>query len=465
MLTKTKPKIGLLALMHGLYDKSQPEIPANQEKFLRDVIAKLSDVVEIDFPGISKERWDTERIVKSFNDKELDGIMVVNALYSPGMRIVQAFKKNHLPVMIANIQPLPNVTDNWDWSLLTTNQGIHGIQDTSNMLMRLGVEPAIITEDWQSEAFKSFVEDWAQAANTANKLTKVRLAVMQKMQNMGDIMGDEVAYFRKLGIEVLHEGIGLIVKQMGTITESEIDAQIAEDSKNFEVQPNLPEASHRYAAKLQLAFEKFMIENGYDGFSANFTVFGEDGRIDQLPILGASNLMAKGYGYSAEGDVHIMALMAMGHLLIGDPHFTEMYSLDFGRDACMFSHMGEGNWKVARKDRPIKLIDRPLDIGDRDNPPTLVYSAQPGIATAATLVPVAGDYYRLVVMRGEVLDTGEIPGIPMNYTFFKPDTGIRASMDEWLRAGGTHHQVLWLGDHMRKLEFLCDILDIEYVEV
>ncbi len=451
--------------MHGLYDKSQPEIPANQEKFLRDVVAQLSDVVEIDFPGISKERWDTERIVKGFNDKELDGIMVVNALYSPGMRIVQAFKKNILPVMIANIQPLPDVTDDWNWSLLTTNQGIHGIQDTSNMLMRLGVEPAIITEDWKSEAFKSFVEDWAQAANTANKLTKVRLAVMQKMQNMGDIMGDEVAYFRKLGIEVLHEGIGLIVKQMETISEAEIDAQIAEDKKNFEIQADLPEASHRYAAKLQLAFEKFMIENEYDGFSANFTVFGEDGRIDQLPILGASNLMAKGYGYSAEGDVHIMALMAMGHLLVGDPHFTEMYSLDYGRDACMFSHMGEGNWKVARKDRPVKLIDRPLDIGDRDNPPTLVFSAQPGIATAASLVPVAGDYYRLVVMRGEVLDSGEIPGIPMNYTFFKPDTGIRSAMDEWLRAGGTHHQVLWLGDHMRKLEFLCDILGIEFVEV
>ena len=55
-------------------------------------------------------------------------------------------KDNRLPVLIANIQPLAEVTQDWNWSLLTTNQGIHGSQDTANMLMRLGVKPTIITE-------------------------------------------------------------------------------------------------------------------------------------------------------------------------------------------------------------------------------------------------------------------------------------------------------------------------------
>ena len=464
MLKKEKPRIGVLALMQGLYDHSQPEIPKLQTKFVNDVINQLADVVEIDFPGLSKERPDAERIVKQFNDQNLDGIMVINTLYSPGMRIVQAFKKNNLPVMLANIQPLPDVTDDWNWSLLTTNQGIHGIQDTSNMLMRLGYKPAIITDDWKSDRFKSFVEDWALAANTVRRMKYVRLALMQKMQNMGDILGDEVAYFQKFGIEVLHEGIGQIVSMMQEVTEAEIDAQIAEDHKNFEVS-DVPVKNHRYAAKLQLALEKFMEMKKYDGFSANFTVYEEDGRLDQLPILGACNMMAKGYAYAAEGDVHIMALMTAGHLLIGDPHFTEMYSLDFGRDACMFAHMGEGNWKVARKDKPVILIDRPLDIGDRDNPPTPIFSAELGTSTVASLVAISGDKYRLVAMRGEVLDVDRIPGIPMNHTFFKPDTGVKAAMDGWLKNGGTHHQVLWTGDHMNRLEQLCKILDIEFVAV
>ena len=464
MLQKMKPKIGILALMQGLYDHSQPEIPANQTKFVQDVINQLAEVVDFDFPGLSKERPDAERIVKHFNEANLDGILVINTLYSPGMRIVQAFKQNNLPVLLANIQPLPDVTDDWNWSLLTTNQGIHGIQDTSNMLMRLGYKPAIITEDWKSDRFQTFVENWALAANTVRRLKSCRLALMQKMQNMGDILGDEVAYFQKFGIEVLHEGVGQIVSYMDKISESEVDAQIAEDKKNFEVR-DVPEKNHRYAARLQLAFEKFLEAKKYDGFSANFMIYEEDGRLDQLPILGACNMMAKGYAYSAEGDVHILALMAAGHLLIGNPHFTEMYSLDFGRDACLFAHMGEGNWKIARKDRPVLLIDRPLDIGNKDNPPTPIFSAEVGTTTVASLVAMSGDKYRLVAMRGEVLDTQIIAGIPMNHTFFKPDSGVKSAMDGWLKYGGTHHQVMWSGDHLDRLEQLCNIWGIEFVIV
>ena len=464
-LEKVKPHVGILALMQGLYDQSQPEIPANQTKYVNEVIAQLSGIADFEFPGLAKERPDIERIVKQYNDQDLDGVIIINTLYSPGLRLVQAFKKNRLPVLLANIQPIRKVGDYWNWSYLTTNQGIHGIQDTANMLMRLGYKPAIITEDWRSERFKAFVEDWAMAAATANRLSSVRLACFEKMKNMGDILGDEVAYFQKFGIELLHEGIGQVAARMDQVTEAEIDAQIAEDRRNFEIDPNITEKNHRYAARLQIAFEKFCQEKNYDGFSANFDAFGEDGRFRQLPICASSNMMAKGYGYAAEGDVHVMALEAAGHLMIGNPNFTEMYSLDFDRDACMFAHMGEGNWKVARKDRPVKLIDRPLDIGGLDNPPTPIFSAEPGAATVASLVPISGDKYRLVAMRGTVLDEPLIPGIPMNHTFFRPDSGVKAAMDGWLKHGGTHHEVLWTGEHMNRLEMLCRILGIEFVAV
>ena len=73
--------------------------------------------------------------------------------------------------------------------------------------------------------------------------------------------------------------------------------------------------------------------------------------------------MAKGYGYGAEGDVLTACLVSAGHELIGDAHFTEMYAMDFPSDSVLMSHMGEGNWKIARSDRPVRLIKRPLGIG------------------------------------------------------------------------------------------------------
>ena len=465
MIVKQKPKIGLLGIMHGLYDKSQPEIPAKQEVFARQVIEELKSFADIDFLGAAKDRQLIEKHVKYFNDREYDGIMIVNLLYSPGMRIVQALKTNKLPLMVANIQPLPSVTHDWNWSLLTTNQGIHGVQDTCNMIVRAGLSPAIITEDWKSDEFKNFFRDWALAAHTVARLKKMRVAIFGRMHSMGDILGDDAAFYRKFGLEVNHESIGEIYRYMQHISDKDIDCQIEEDKRNFEVDKNLPTESHRYAALLQLAFEKFLQEKNYVGFTPYFNIFKEDGRFRQLPILGASNMLAKGYGYAAEGDTNALALTVIGHILIQNPHFTEMYSLDFERDAALMSHMGEGNWKIARRDRPIRLIDRSLDIGELENPPTPIYSAEPGTSILISLVSVEGEKYRLILAKGTNLDTDVIPGIPMNYTFFKPNTGIKESMNKWLEYGGTHHQVMFIGDYSRRLKLLCNIIGIDYVEV
>ncbi len=460
-----KPKIGLLGIMHGLYDEKQPEITAQQEEFGRSVVARLSDSADITFKCAVKTRAQIEEVVAEYNRGDYDGIMIVMLLYSPGFRLIGALKENGLPIMLANVQPLPVVTADWDWSRLTTNQGIHGAQDTANMLLHAGVKPAVITEDWKSPAFKEYFTDWARAAQTFQTLKKMRIAVFGRMKGMGDIVGNDEKLFRVIGPEVLFEGIGDIYKLMQEVTDKDIAECVAEDCRQFQVDPKLPLERHKYAARMQLAFERFLVENQFNGFSANFGVFAEDGRFKQINMLAASNLMAKGYGYANEGDVHTVAMVGAGHALVGDAHFTEMYSLDFEKNSALMSHMGEGNWKVARKDRPIKLVDRPLEIGGLDNPPTLVFSAQPGPGTLVSLAPLDEVDYRLVISEGEVLDTPEYPNVPMTYFHFKPDTGIRSAMDNWMRCGGTHHETFTRGRTARRWELLCDMLKIDHVRV
>jgi L-arabinose isomerase len=206
-------------------------------------------------------------------------------------------------------------------------------------------------------------------------------------------------------------------------------------------------------------------EHGYAGFSFHFDSIGGDGRFRQLPLLAASDLMADGYGYAAEGDTNTATLMCAAQTLIGEAHFSEIYAMDWELDSVLISHMGEGNWKLARKDRPIKLIDRPLGIGGLENPPTPVFSAEPGIATTAALVPLEGELYRLVVGHGEVLDTPELPNVEMHYFHFRPERGMEAFMDEWLRLGAPHHFVTNLGDHCPRWRRFAELLDLEYEEI
>jgi L-arabinose isomerase len=175
--------------------------------------------------------------------------------------------------------------------------------------------------------------------------------------------------------------------------------------------------------------------------------------------------MADGYGYAAEGDTNTATLMCAAQTLIGDAHFSEMYAMDWELDSVLISHMGEGNWKIARKDRPVRLIDRELGIGRLGNPPTPVFSAVPGPATTAALVPIEGEYYRLVVARGEVLDTPELPKVEMHYFHFRPEGGMEPFMDSWLALGAPHHFVTNLGYHTERWRRLAELLELEYVEI
>ena len=285
------------------------------------------------------------------------------------------------------------------------------------------------------------------------------------MNGMGDIVGDESTLMRVIGPVIVRENLGELFKRIETVSIERIIERKNEHAKQFLISSELPVENHDYAVKMELALQDMLIEKGYAAFSMHFEPFGKDGRFTQLPLLAASNLMANGYGYGAEGDIHSATLVTAGHSLFGDAHFTEMYAMDFTKNSILMSHMGEGNWKIARRDRPVKLIDRKLGIGGLGNPPTVVFMAEPGPATLASLVALGGDEYRLVVAFGEILDTEELPTIEMPYFQFQPLNGVRKTLDSWLKHGGTHHQCLNLGDNRKTWKLFCEYLGIEYVEV
>jgi len=466
MKSKRKPKIGFLGIMQELYDKSLPGITKRQEGYAREVCEQLSDIADWSFPGAARNRSDIERIMGKFNHEGLDGIMIVMLTYGPAMRTVRALQHNNLPLLLANIQPEPVVRNDWDMADLTYNQGIHGAQDMANAIIRTtGEKFEVISAEWKSEEFKEYVANWAVCAMAASELKRMKIASFGKMHGMGDTLSDEAAFTRIIGPEVNREDIGEVYRSMESVTDYQLENEIKVQKKSFKVDDKMTAKNLRYAVRMYLGFKHFLEQNDYDGFSAHFDVFKGDGRFEQINMLAASNLMAEGYGYAAEGDTNTASMVAAGHLLQENAHFTEMYAMDFEKDSILMSHMGEGNWKIARSDQPVRLANRELGIGDLDNPPTTVFMAEPGPATMVSIVALSGEKFRLVACYGEILDTDEVKTIEMPYFHFKPSSGVRNANDGWLRAGGTHHQTLHLGDLRVKWQMLSRMLGIEYMEV
>jgi L-arabinose isomerase len=282
------------------------------------------------------------------------------------------------------------------------------------------------------------------------------------MNAMGDIRFDEHALLRALGPQVDSLATGALHRASDAVPAADVASLIADEDVRFEVDPRLSAREREDHARMQLALEAILRDGGYGAYSTHFGAIAEDGRFARLPLAAASSLMAAGYGYAAEGDALTAALMAAAQTLLGTTQFTEMYAMDFPSDSILMSHMGEGNWRLAREDRPVRLIKRPLGIGALADPPTFLFQYRPGPATLATLVSLGGERFRLLVSEGEVLATDELPNLEMPYGHFRPDTGLRACMDAWLRLGGPHHQVLNPGRQAQVWRTFCELAGLEF---
>src|SRR5436190_15488348 len=457
-----RPRIALLGIMQGLYDAMLPGIAELQAGYAAEVAAALESVADVRVAAPIKEREDAERAMREIAGEQLDGLLVVNLTYGPAMRVARLLAETALPICLANIQPVPAVTTEWDMADLTYNQGIHGAQDTANAMVRAGRPFHVVTDDWRADSFRDAIRRWAHAAAAVTRWRSLKVAVFGYAMNaMGDIRVDEHTLLRMLGPQIDALAPGALHRAATAASDDDVRALIADEDARFEIDTRLSPQEREDHARMQLGLERLLTDGGYGAYSTHLAAFGEDGRFARLPLAAASSLMAAGYGYGAEGDAVTAALFSAATQLLGETQFTEMYAMDFTRDAILMSHMGEGNWRLARDDRPVRLIKRPLGIGGLGDPPTFLFQYRPGPATIATLAALGGDRFRLIVSEGEVLDTEALPALEMPYGFFRPDSGVRTCMDAWLRFGGPHHQVLNPGHQADAWRVFSDLAGLE----
>src|SRR3954452_22713759 len=464
--TATRPRVGLLGIMQELYDEMLPGITERQGAYAEELAGSIRQGIDVQVAAPARNRADIESTLRGFENDGLDGVLVVMLTYGPGMRVARALGETRRPGWLANVQPVPEVTTAWDMGDLTYNQGIHGAQDTANAMVRSGRPFHVVTGDWTSPEFSGSVTEWARAAAAVTRWRSLKIAVFgYAMNGMGDIRVDEHSFLRVLGPQIASLPPGAIIRAAAEVPSERVRELIEFEDGRFEIDPRLSAAEREDHARTQLAIQAVLDAGGYGAYSTHFGAIAEDGRFSRLPLAAASSLMAQGYGFGAEGDPLTGALFCAATDLLGETQFTEMYAMDFARDAILMSHMGEGNWAMARSDRPVKLIKRPLGIGALEAPPTFLFQYETGAMTLATLVVLGDGKYRLVVSEGEILDTEELPALEMPYGFFRPDTGVRTCMDAWLRAGGPHHQVLNRGRVAGSWARFCEAAGLELVTV
>ena len=428
------------------------------EKFPCKVVAK---------PCVKTSKEILTVMQQANNYEKCAGVITWMHTFSPSKMWIAGFNALEKPYLHVNTQFNRDIPwDDIDMDFMNLNQSAHGDREHGYIAARMRLKQKVVAGYWKDETFQNKMGVWMRAAVGAAESRKLRvLRISDNMRNVAVTDGDKIEAQIKLGWQVDHYGVGDIIKLVDAVTKDEIDAQMAEYNKYYEMDTDNID-SVRYQAREEVAIKKFLDKEGFGAFHTNF----EDLQgLRQLPGLASQDLMRQGYGFGAEGDwkvaamTRIMKQMAEG--LQGGTAFMEDYTYHFepGNEMLLGSHMLEVCPTVAANKPKIQV--HPLGIGDREDPARIVFKAQTGNAIVVTLVDM-GDRLRMIVNDVECKEqVNEMPKLPVAGVLWKPLPCLQTSAEAWIYAGGAHHSVLsysLTAEHMRDF---AEIMGIEFVYI
>ena len=462
MIKEKKAKVGFLGLMLQLYDR-YPEIKPAMVEFANELIGTMSPFADVIFPGVCNTRQLVNVAIEEFEKQKVDLLMVVLLTYATSHIALPGLCRTKLPILIYNTQQAYSITTDSPSDVTFKNHGMHGVQDLANVLLRAGCKFRILTGHYKDNKTQNELKAWCNSARVANFMRNVRIGLMgYPMEQMGDFAIDETTFLSQIGVEVQRIPMKLVAERANEAPSNEVAEQMDYDHRNFKVDPNVTEEAHSASSRLEWAIRSILKERNMHGFSAHFMAVAEDGRIETLPFLASSKLLAEGYGYGGEGDVTSSAAVVMMSELAGSANFTEMFTMDFGGNSVLMSHMGEANPNFARKDMPIRLVMDDLGIADVKYPPVLLrFSLEPGDVTLASLTTLAEGKMKLIVAEGKVLDFPPIPAISKPHFKFAPSCELGEFLTKFSMEGGSHHQALVYGSMADSVKKVADILGID----
>lgn len=464
MTQEKKAKVGLLGMMTQYYE-AWPEIKPMLLEFGKVLVGRLSSFADVHFPGICTTREQVDQAVTTFEADGLDLIIIVPLTYSPSHIALSALQRTRLPILFFNTQEMGAITSETRSADTTKNHGLAGMQDLANALLRAGRRFHIVTGHYQDERALAEVRSWCDAARVARSVRNMRIGLLgYPMQGMGDFAIDETALLSQVGVEVQHLAMKSLAERAASAPPSAIAQQITDDRARFLTEEGITAEQHEASARLEWAIRQTLVEKGLHGFASHFVAVSDEGRLDTLPFLAACKLLAEGYGFGGEGDATSAAAVAMMVELAGEATFTEMFSIDFAGSSVLMMHMGEANWKMARRDEPVHLLRSAQGMATvRQDPLLLAFSMEPGDATIVCLTTGAGGRLKLLVAEGQVVDFPYVHDLRRPHYKFQPHGDLGDFLTRYSTEGGSHHQAMAYGCWGTTVQKIAAFLDVECV--
>ena len=434
-----------------LYGPEVLETVANRAAEMTEVLNASGNLpCKIVYKVTAKTNKEIADVVREANyDPHCAGIITWCHTFSPSKMWINGFvdlQKPYCHFATQYNREIPN--EEIDMDFMNLNQAAHGDREFGYIVSRLGIKRKVVVGHYTDPEVAEKLGTWARACagwDASNNMKVMRWG--DNMRNVAVTEGDKVEAQMKFGWEVDTYPVNEIAEAVAAVSESDTNALVDEyyDKYDILLEGRDPQEFRRHVAvqaQIELGFERFLQEKNYQ---AIVTHFGDLGALKQLPGLAIQRLMEKGYGFGAEGDWKVAAMVRLMKVMTAgmkDAKGTSMledytYNLVKGKEGILEAHMLEICPSIA--DGPISIKCQPLSMGDREDPARLVFTSKEGHGIATSLIDL-GNRFRLIINDVECKKTEKpMPKLPTATNFWTPEPDIYTGAEAWILAGGAHH--------------------------
>ena len=352
-----------------------------------------------------------------------------------------------------------------DMNFMNLNQSAHGDREFGFIGTRMRLNRKIVVGHYQDPEAMDRIAVWVRAAAAYSDALTMKVARFgDNMREVAVTEGNKVSAQIKMEYSVYGYGIGDLVRVVNDVSPVAIKKLLAEYASDYGMTKAVAESeSLKEAARIETGMETFLKTGGFKAFT---TCFEDLHGMKQLPGLAVQRLMAKGYGFGAEGDwktaAVVRSMKVMAHGLKGGTSFMEDYTYHFDPKGMkvLGAHMLEICPTIAAGKPAVEIHQ--LSIGGKADPARLVFKTAPGKAINVSVIDL-GNRFRMIVNDVEVVKCPDMPKLPVASVLWKPMPDLKTGAAAWILAGGAHHTGFSTAINSEYLEDFAGMLGIEYL--
>lgn len=447
-------------------EKTLEEVAADSKVIAAYLNQKLSGVVEIEWKPTVRNSKEIVRVCReASSDDACVGVITWMHTFSPAKMWIKGLQLLNKPMLHLHTQANERLPyDTIDMDFMNLNQSAHGDREFGFIVSRLGIPHEVAVGFYQDGETLSQIRRFAGVARAIAFSKDLKVAMFgSNMREVAVTDGDRVESQIRYGWEVNYYGIGDLAAKIDEVTDSEIEGTIAQYRAAYDMPSGGLEAI-REQARYEIALERFLKEGGFGAYTDTFQDLHG---LRQLPGLATQRMMAKGYGFGAEGDYKTAALGAvlgsMAEGRDGATGFMEDYTYDFADGLVLGAHMLEVSPSFAASKPKVEV--HPLGIGGKEAPARLVFDGVQGNGIAVCMTDM-GNRFRLIAAEIElVAQPKPMPNLPVARIMWKLKPDFKTGAAAWLYAGGGHHTVVSTALTMNDVRLFAKLTGTELVAI